>query len=155
MQAQAEDAGITLDTALGGEPGYVMVDRDRIEHVFDNLIINAIQHTPRGGSIRIGARANDDRLRFEVHDTGAGIPREHLPHVFERFYRIPGGQQAAGAGLGLAIAREILTAHGGRIEVDSQPGRGTTFTFILPSRDALQDVDEVQGPMALSPQNVP
>ncbi len=74
MQAQVEDAGLTLETAIVGEPAYVMVDRDRIEHVFDNLIINAIQHTPRGGSIRIGARPQGDRLRFEVHDTGAGDP---------------------------------------------------------------------------------
>jgi NtrC-family two-component system sensor histidine kinase KinB len=147
MQSQAEDAGVALETAIVGEPAHVMVDRDRIEHVFDNLIINAIQHTPRGGSIRIGVRPQDDRLQFQVHDTGAGIPREHLPRIFEKFYRVPDGHQAGGAGLGLAIAREILTAHGGEIEVDSQTGRGTTFTFTLPAPGHLHDLANSQGPM--------
>ncbi len=151
MQSQTDDAGIMLETAIVGEPAYAMVDRDRIEHVFDNLIINAIQHTPRGGLIRIGARPQDDRLRFEIHDSGAGIPREHLSRIFDKFYRVSNGQQAGGAGLGLAIAREILTAHGGQIEVDSEPGRGTTFSFTLPSRGLLHDLADSQGQRTSSP----
>ena len=112
---------------------YLMVDRDRIDHVFDNLILNAIQHTPRGGLVRLTARPEGDAVRVDVRDTGQGIPREHLPRLFEKFYRIPGASRAGGAGLGLAIVREIITAHGGRVDVASQPGKGTTFTFTLPA----------------------
>ena len=76
-------------------------------------------------------------MRVDVRDTGQGIAGEHLPRLFEKFYRIPGESRAGGAGLGLAIVREIITAHGGRIDVASRPGKGTTFTFTLPAcRDA-------------------
>jgi two-component system, NtrC family, sensor histidine kinase KinB len=153
MQSRADDASITLDTEVDGELARVMVDRDRIEHVFDNLIVNAIQHTPRGGSIRIEVQPEGDRIRFRVRDTGEGIPREHLPRIFEKFYRIPGGQQAGGVGLGLAIVREILTAHGGQIDVGSDPGKGTTFTFTLPAcRDARDSADS-GGPVTCSQRN--
>ena len=153
MQSRADDASITLNTEVDCELACVMVDRDRIEHVFDNLIVNAIQHTPRGGSIRIEVRPEDDRVRFQVQDTGEGIPREHLPRIFEKFYRIPGGQQAGGVGLGLAIVREILTAHGGQIDVSSIPGKGTTFTFTLPAcRDACESTDS-RGPVTCSQRN--
>ncbi len=141
MQSRADDASITLDTEVDRELACVMVDRIGIEHVFDNLIVNAIQHTPRGGTIRIEVQPEGDRIRFRVRDTGEGIPREHLPRIFEKFYRIPGAQQA-GVGLGLAIVREILTAHGGQIDVSSNPGRGTAFTFTLPAcRDAHDSAD--------------
>jgi signal transduction histidine kinase len=113
----------------------VLVDRERIEHVFDNLIANAIQHTPRGGSIRVGAFADGKRVRFVVHDSGEGIPADHVNHIFEKFYRVPTTKPTGGAGLGLAIVREIVAAHGGHIEVNSQPGIGATFTFGLPAAD--------------------
>ena len=102
-----------------------MVDRDRIEHVFDNLIVNAIQHTPRGGSIRIEVEPDRRRRSDSMSRTRArASPDEHLPRIFEKFYRIPGNPQAGGAGLGLAIVREILTAHGGQIDVEQQAGQG-------------------------------
>ena len=110
----------------------VRVDRERVAHVFDNLIGNALAHTGRGGSITLSAEADGDSVRFAVADTGEGIAAEHLPRLFEKFYRVPGSRSAGGAGLGLAIAREIVAAHGGQIDVASRPGEGTTFTFRLP-----------------------
>ncbi len=150
MQNRAEDASITLETEGDGESLVVMVDRDRIEHVFDNLIVNAIQHTPRGGSIRIGLEPMGDTVRFHVQDTGKGIAEEHLPRIFEKFYRIPGNAQAGGAGLGLAIVREILTAHGGEIDVKSKPGKGTTFSFTLPACPDSLDLADSGGPLTCS-----
>ena len=151
MKPQAADAGIQLETEVLGEDMSVMVDRDRIDHVFDNLILNAIQHTPRGGSVRLAARPDGDDVRVDVSDTGRGIPREHLPRLFEKFYRIPGASRAGGAGLGLAIVREIITAHGGRVDVASQTGKGTTFTFSLPARRDAHDPAQTQGPMSCIP----
>jgi two-component system, NtrC family, sensor histidine kinase KinB len=150
MQSRAEDASVSLDTESDDGLACVMVDRDRIEHVFDNLIVNAIQHTPRGGSIHIEVRPEDGQIRFRVQDTGEGIAREHLPRIFEKFYRIPGVQQAGGVGLGLAIVREILTAHGGQIDVASIPGKGTTFTFTLPACHEASDPADSRGPLTCS-----
>ena len=132
FEARARDAGVELkaDVASGLPP--VRVDRERVAHVFDNLVGNALAHTGRGGSIRLSAEADGDSVRFAVADTGEGIAAEHLPRIFEKFYRVPGSRSAGGAGLGLAIAREIVAAHGGQIDVASRPGEGTTFTFRLP-----------------------
>ncbi len=153
MQHQAADAGIRLEAASGGHDLGLQVDRDRIDHVFDNLVQNAIQHTPRGGMVRLAARRQGDTVQVEFTDTGRGIPREHLPRLFERFYRIPGASRAGGAGLGLAIVREIITAHGGRVDVDSQPGKGTTFTISLPAGPDPHDPSQIQGPMSCVPTN--
>ncbi len=145
MRPQAEDAGIDLLTEINGPDPAVMVDRDRIGHVFDNLILNAIQHTPRGGAIRISARPEGEGARVDVSDTGRGIAEEHLPRIFEKFYRVPGESRAGGAGLGLAIVREVIAAHGGRIDVTSQRGKGATFTFWLPAGRAAHDPAQSQG----------
>ena len=137
LAARAEDAGLALwsDAPAGLPP--VGADRERVGHVFDNLIGNALAHTPRGGSVVVAAEP-DGRgfVRFRVTDTGEGIPPEHLPRIFEKFYRVPGSETKGGAGLGLAIAREIVAAHGGQIAAESEPGAGTTFTFTLPSTPA-------------------
>jgi signal transduction histidine kinase len=133
FQTQAQSADLVLTSDVRGDHLAVMVDRERIEHVFDNLIVNAIQHTGRGGSIRLGAFGDGKRVRFMVRDTGEGIPAEHVARIFEKFYRVPSAKPTGGAGLGLAIVREIVAAHGGQIEVTSQPGRGSTFTFTLPA----------------------
>jgi signal transduction histidine kinase len=134
-EASAEDAGITLSGSVAFGLPPVRVDRDRIAHVFDNLVGNALAHTNRGGSVRLVAELDGEGVRFTVADTGEGIPREHLPRLFEKFYRVPGSRTRAGggAGLGLAIAREIVVAHGGQIDVASELGKGTTFTFTLPT----------------------
>ena len=114
----------------------VMVDKERIEHVFDNLISNALRHTDRGGRITLGAKAAADCVKFSIEDTGDGIPAEHLGRIFDRFFRAPSSKRPGGAGLGLAIVREIITAHGGQIDVRSQVGAGTVFTFTLPTSDS-------------------
>jgi signal transduction histidine kinase len=131
-QSLAIARGIKLGASCLDTDIAVMVDRDRIEHVFDNLISNAIQHTNRGGAVDIGINPGDDRGQIVVRDTGEGIPPEHLARIFEKFYRVPASRHTGGAGLGLAIVREIITAHRGQIDVTSEPGKGTTFTFTLP-----------------------
>jgi signal transduction histidine kinase len=129
-----EPAGLTLDVVLEPElaKAEINVDRSRVRHVFINLLTNAAKYSPPGGTIRLtAASAPLDFIRFAVSDDGPGIPAESLPRVFDRFYRAP-GQTKAGAGLGLAIAREIVVAHGGSIACSSEAGRGTTFYFLLP-----------------------
>jgi signal transduction histidine kinase len=133
FRSVAQSRGIMLLADDEHDHLSVMVDRDRIEHVFDNLITNAIQHTSAGGSIHLRATADGEFARFAVVDTGEGIPAEELPRVFDKFYRIATSRHSGGAGLGLAIVREIITAHGGQIDVASEPGKGTTFTFTLPT----------------------
>ncbi len=133
-EPRARDGGIELkgSVAFGLPP--VSVDRERVAHVFDNLIGNALAHTPRGGSVKVSAGANTDgTVGFAIEDSGEGIAPEHLSRVFEKFYRVPGSKSSGGAGLGLAIAREIVEAHGGQIGAESRPGRGTTFAFTLPT----------------------
>lgn len=133
-EVKARDAGVTLGAAAAApDLPAVLVDRERVGHVFDNLVNNALAHTDHGGSVRLRAEPAGASVRFAVTDTGAGIPAEHLPRIFEKFYRVPGSRSRGGAGLGLAIAREIVAAHGGQIDVESPPGRGTTFTFTLPT----------------------
>jgi signal transduction histidine kinase len=132
-QAQANARGVTLTATRVGDAPRVMVERDRIEHVFDNLILNAIQHTDRGGTVDIAVHPDGHRARFVIRDNGEGIPPEHLARIFEKFYRVPATRHTGGAGLGLAIVREIITAHGGQIDVSSEPGKGTSFTFTLPA----------------------
>jgi NtrC-family two-component system sensor histidine kinase KinB len=145
FKAQAQGRGVALTADVNGHSLAVMVDRDRIEHVFDNLINNAIQHTSRGGTVHITANLNDDHARFAVEDNGEGIPHEHLTRVFDKFYRVPTGRHSGGAGLGLAIVREIITAHGGQISVDSEPGKGTKFTFTLPAVGQAQQSTSSEG----------
>jgi two-component system, NtrC family, sensor histidine kinase KinB len=136
FKAQANSRGLQLIAEPVRDHETVLADRERIEHVFDNLIANAIQHTNAGGTIHLAATVDGDRARFEIADTGAGIPPEHLPRIFDKFYRIPSTRHPGGVGLGLAIVREIVTAHGGQIDVASDPGRGTKFTFTLPTGEA-------------------
>ena len=130
---KARDAGIDLEVEPISATREVFVDRERIAHVFDNLVGNALIHTDRGGKIALAAVQDGSDVRFVVRDNGEGIAAEHLPRVFERFYRVPGSCAAHGVGLGLAIVREIVAAHGGRIDVESEKGKGTAFTFTLPA----------------------
>jgi two-component system, NtrC family, sensor histidine kinase KinB len=145
FQPQATARGVTLIGKAEGPDSPVMVDRDRIEHVFDNLIVNAIQHTNRGGTVNVRAIAEGGRTRFVVADNGEGILPEHLSRLFEKFYRVPTAQHSGGAGLGLAIVREIIAGHGGEIGVDSQPGKGTKFTFTLPAVALADDPSSLEG----------
>jgi signal transduction histidine kinase len=127
----AAHAGLELECGPVDEAPAVLADYGRLLQVFNNLVGNAIKFTPRGGRIRLSCDEAADGLRFAVTDTGMGIDPEHLPHVFDRFWQARAAGRA-GAGLGLAIARSIVLAHGGRIGVDSTPGAGSTFWFTLP-----------------------
>jgi two-component system, NtrC family, sensor histidine kinase KinB len=108
----------------------VLIDRTQVERVISNLVINAIRYT-KHGEIKLSAERRDDYLSISVCDTGSGIPSEYLPHIFDRFVQVPGAA-TGGAGLGLAISKSIVAAHGGQISIQSTVGRGTTFTFTLP-----------------------
>jgi signal transduction histidine kinase len=124
-----EQNGITL--AVSSCPTITaQLDEQRVHQVFANLVSNAVRFTPAGGTITLAAEAGKDEVRFTVADTGAGIAPENLPRVFDRFWSA--GKCRDCAGLGLAISRAIVQAHGGTISVQSQPGQGTTFTFSLP-----------------------
>jgi two-component system OmpR family sensor kinase len=110
-------------------------DRDRLKQVLINLVSNAVKYTPQGGEITLSLGRVNEKAKLIVHDTGPGIPKEDLPHIFERFYRAEKSRtrsKAGGFGLGLSIAYWIVSHHGGRIEVDSQEGQGTTFCIWLP-----------------------
>jgi signal transduction histidine kinase len=138
-RSAAEDSGITLQCQLEAPLPLVLVDKERIEHVFDNLMTNALRHTDRGGTIILRAAAAEGTVQFSVEDTGEGIPAQFVPRVFDKFFRIPGAKHQGGAGLGLAIVHEIIVSHGGQIGVQSTTGKGTTFTFSLPAATVSQD----------------
>lgn len=131
FRAEVQDHGITLNTSLQETLPQVQADLTRIPHVFANLISNAVGHTPPGGQITVSARAEGDFVWYNISDTGCGIPNEFQSRVFEQFFRVPQEGKGSGVGLGLAIAKEIVTAHGGEILLDSQPGKGSTFSFSL------------------------
>jgi signal transduction histidine kinase len=117
------------------DQAYVNADRDRLKQVFINLVANAVQYTPQGGEIFLSLERMGEHARVICRDTGPGIPAEDLPHIFERFYRAEKSRtrrESTGFGLGLSIANWIVERHGGRIEVNSQEGKGTTFAIWLP-----------------------
>ncbi|HET8655585.1 MAG TPA: HAMP domain-containing sensor histidine kinase, partial [Longimicrobiaceae bacterium] len=118
------------DAAEGLPP--VAADRERFLQLLGNLVGNAIKFTAERGRIVIGAEPDPGGVRFYVSDTGCGIPAEDLPHLFDRFWQAEHARRA-GAGLGLAIARGIVEAHGGSLGVESTPGEGSTFSFVLPA----------------------
>lgn len=110
--------------------------------MFYNLIDNAIQHTPAGGAITLGLRIGPSQATATVRDTGEGIPVEHVPRVFDRFYRVEKGNHGTrqGAGLGLSIVQSIVALHGGRVELESSFGRGTTVAVTLPLASPAEPV---------------
>jgi signal transduction histidine kinase len=115
-------------------PQMVMLDPDRIRHeVLGNLLSNAFKFTPPGGTVELRATTEDGALRIDVMDTGVGIPEDELAHIFEKYYQVGAEAKAKGSGLGLAIVKHVVDAHGGDIEVASEPGRGTTFRIRLPN----------------------
>jgi signal transduction histidine kinase len=124
-----------IDVVLEAPPDLppVLADASRLGYALGNLLDNAVTYTDRGGRITLSAAPAGDQVVLTVADTGAGIPPEHLPHVFERFFRVPGQSRGSGTGLGLAIVREIVTAHHGTITCASQAGAGTKFTILLPA----------------------
>jgi two-component system, OmpR family, sensor histidine kinase BaeS len=121
-------------TMADGLPDNVQWDVDRINEVMGNLLANAFKFTGAGGRVELSAAPSVDNVRIEVRDSGAGIPPDQLPHIFEKFYQADnqGAASASGSGLGLAIAKEIVEAHHGSIRCESALGKGTTFTLLLP-----------------------
>lgn len=129
--AQADEANVQLVVEPGDELPELWADEGRVLQIFSNLIGNALKFTEPGGRICLRAHATDGGVRFEVVDTGHGIPAEQLPHLFERYWQASTGDRR-GAGLGLAIVDGLVAAHGGRIDVESEVGIGTTVRFELP-----------------------
>lgn len=129
--AKKKGVGFTLESA--GGPRIASLDRVKMIQVLMNLVSNAIKFTPEGGSITVGAQRQGDEIVLRVSDTGMGIPKDALPRVFDRFYRVQRpGEQIQGTGLGLCIVNSIVILHGGRIEIESEVGEGTTFSVFLP-----------------------
>jgi signal transduction histidine kinase len=137
FQVLADQRGIRFGISLhDGLPATVYWDADRMNEVLGNLLANAFKFTERGGEVELTVLTADRGVQMDVRDSGAGIPPNQVPHIFEKFYQADNQASAAGAGtgLGLAIARQIVEAHNGTIECDSTPGVGTTFTIVLPER---------------------
>jgi signal transduction histidine kinase len=128
-QVEAKDLSFEVDVPVSLPK--IMADRSQIERVIANLVINAIRYTKQG-AIRINAELRGHYVAVSVSDTGEGIPSEYLSHIFDKFVQVPGAA-TGGAGLGLAISRLIVEAHGGQISVQSEVGHGSTFTFTLPA----------------------
>jgi signal transduction histidine kinase len=130
----AEERGVSLEsTAPGGL--FVRADRQRLRQVLANLVDNALKHTPAGGRVTIGAASAEDGVAITVADTGSGIAPQDQPRIWDRLYR--GGQPPGpGLGLGLSLVKAIVGAHGGRADVTSTPGQGSTFTVTLPAASA-------------------
>jgi signal transduction histidine kinase len=130
FEAQAARQGVSLHLELPAASLTLHIDAVRIGEVLANLISNALHHTPSGGSVSVKLASSAQQISISVSDTGVGIPAEDVALVFDRFYK---GPHSRGSGLGLAIARNLVRAHGGDIVATSEPGKGTTVTFTLPS----------------------
>jgi len=133
-QPQATAKGVTLRAEIDAALPPCQIDAHRISQALHNLIANALAHTHQGGLVTVSGRRQHDAIAVTVADTGEGIPAEELPNIFERFYRVDKSRARAtgGHGLGLTITRRLIEAHGGRIAVESEPGKGTRFTFTVP-----------------------
>jgi signal transduction histidine kinase len=134
FRPEAQSRGLRLETRIPEATTFVSGDIGLVERLLENLIENAIKYTPAGGTVSLSLEPGEDGVLTRVADTGRGIARKDVGRVFERFYRGDGRHAGApeGVGLGLAIASRIVQLHGSTIDVDSAPGRGTTFSFRLP-----------------------
>jgi two-component system heavy metal sensor histidine kinase CusS len=143
-EASAADGGVSLTTTVADEPVVAELDRALLQRAVGNLVANALAHTPRGGTVVLGADVDSSifasgtfasgTICIKVSDTGVGIPAEALPRVFDRFFRVDSSrsQGSGGTGLGLAIVKSIALLHGGNVEISSEPGQGTRVTFHMP-----------------------
>lgn len=134
FKAHADKAGLTILTDIPESPVYVTGDADKLVQALGNLVENSIKYTPPGGTITISLKEEGTEATVSVSDTGIGIPPEDLPRIFERFYRVDRARsrKLGGTGLGLSIVKHIIEAHNGRVTVSSEPGRGSTFSLIIP-----------------------
>ncbi len=142
---EAKDKGLTISNEVPSDLPEVLADREKVYQVFANLLSNALRFTRPGGSITVKATHEADHVAFSVEDTGSGIPTDHVRHVFEPFYRVPGQDSKSGIGLGLAIVKEIVCAHGGEVGVESEVGIGSTFSFTLPLGDVSTELTTKTG----------
>jgi signal transduction histidine kinase len=131
VRPRAEDKGIELVLDVPPDLPSIAVDPSRLGHALRNLLDNSLTYTDRGGKVTLSAAADSESVTLSIADTGIGIPAEHVPHVFEKFFRVPGQSRGTGTGLGLAIVHEIVTAHGGSITCESRPGVETVFRLKL------------------------
>lgn len=140
LRLQFEEKGLALSVEVSEGLPTVLADEDRAVQVLTNLLGNALRYTPSGGEVALQVRELDGLVEFAVVDTGLGIASEHLPHLFERFYRVDRSRSraAGGSGIGLTIAKHLVEAHGGTIRaVSPGAGKGATFTFTLPTAHPL------------------
>ena len=137
MKPLIQDDNISLELGSCSGDDLVQGDKETLEQVFSNLITNAIRYDKPKGRVLITIKENKDFIAVEVKDTGIGIAKEHLPLIFDQFYRVKRGedQKIKGTGLGLSIAKKIVEAHGGSIQVSSELGKGSTFTVLLPKTE--------------------
>jgi signal transduction histidine kinase len=135
IEVARAESGVRVDSQIPEDLPAAFADRERIHQVLFNLVDNAIRFTPRGGEVTVSANRHNGSVEVKVQDTGVGIAAEHLPKLFERFYRVDSARsrEDGGTGIGLAIARSVVEAHGGHISADSRIGHGSTFTFELPA----------------------
>ena len=130
----AQEKQVTMVVTPYEDGLLVTGDPHRLEQALQNLASNALRHTPPGGTVTLGATRDDGAVKLLVSDTGVGIPPEHLPHVFDRFYKADQSRSKIGSGLGLSIVRAIVERHGGKVSVRSTPGVETVFEIALPNR---------------------
>jgi signal transduction histidine kinase len=134
IEVARSDRGVEVASDVPDDLPPIEVDRERVHQVLFNLLDNAVRFTPNGGSVRVSAERHNGSVEVRVADTGVGISAEHLPRLFERFYRADPARSRGdgGTGIGLAIARSVVEAHGGHITARSEPGSGSVFAFDLP-----------------------
>jgi two-component system phosphate regulon sensor histidine kinase PhoR len=132
---RGEEKGVAMEWLGMAGPGCVKADRSRLDQVLINLLDNAVKYSPQGGKVTVQAAEEGEMVRVSVQDTGIGIPAKDLPRLFERFYRVDEARSRdkGGTGLGLSIVKHIVQAHGGSVQVESAPGKGSTFSFTLPN----------------------
>jgi signal transduction histidine kinase/ligand-binding sensor domain-containing protein/DNA-binding response OmpR family regulator len=144
----AERKRISLNVTSSKDEVVVYIDRDKFEKILTNVLSNAFKFTPEGGRIEVSITEDEEHVNVRISDTGIGIPADKVPRIFDRFYQVDGShtREQEGTGIGLALTRELVELHKGRIEVESQEGRGTTITIRIPlGRDHLKS-EEICGP---------
>jgi heavy metal sensor kinase len=152
FEIPAEGAQVKLSVSGTDEPLPIEVDRVQIERMLSNLLSNAVKFTPEGGEVRVKLIKRESHAELIVEDTGVGIPADHLPHIFDRFYRVSSPSASAspekGLGLGLSFVAWIAKAHGGSVNVESEPGKGTRFIILLPAGGAMSEPGNEQNLIA-------
>jgi signal transduction histidine kinase len=144
MKLFADKHKVKLLVDIAPDIGQAMFDHNRVIQILTNLLSNAIKFTPEGGKVTLRAARQNNEIVIVVTDTGMGIPKDDLPKIFERFYRVKRpGKEIQGTGLGLPIVAQIITQHQGRILVDSEVGKGTTFTVYLPTTPPQEEPNTI------------